>query len=161
MIPRMRITASPQNLATIRPAARRSARYGVELACEVIGQQHDTPQLMWATDLSADGLWLESSQSLRLGETLVVSFQPAVAWRGREFTLFGQVARASAGRRYGDIAAGLGIRFVDLDAMQRHTLVDWLRPRSLRAGGRNSRRVRRARQTPFHPTSHPFATRLC
>ncbi len=144
-----------------RPAARRAARFEVELACTIIGREHDAPQLVWATDLSAAGLWLESDERSGLGEEVVVSFQPAIAWRGGEMTLFAEIARASAGRRWGDRGAGVGLRFLDLDGVNRHTLGQWLRPRRVRGGINPRRRSRRAgRQAPAL-SAHPFAARRC
>lgn len=154
-------TRPPAAVPATRPAARRSARYRVELACDVIGRRHNAPRLMWATDLSAGGIWLEGSEGLQLGETLVLSFQPAIAWRGTTLTLFATVARASAGRRFGDTAPGLGVHFVDLDALERHTLVDWLRPRPLRAAAGSKRRPRRGHRKHFRLAQHPFAARMC
>ena len=148
-------------MTPLRPAARRATRYHVELACDVIGRRHDAPQLMWATDLSAAGIWLESEQLLTVGEPVVVCFRPAVAWRTGELTLFAQVARISSGRRWGDRTAGLGLRFTDLDSHGRHALEHWLRPRRVR-GGKQLRKIgrRQGRGRMQHP-EHPFAARRC
>jgi hypothetical protein len=138
---------------------RQAARHSVELPCEVITPDHDAPALMWASDMSAGGLWLQTSEPLPLGSELVVCLRPAVWWRARELMVFAEVARLSRGRRELDDGPGMGIEFTDLTQPERWMLRRWLRPRPFIAARRRvqARRV----PTPLPPfADHPFASRL-
>jgi hypothetical protein len=128
--------------------------------------QADEPLLLWATDLSAEGVWLETPEPIARGAELVVCFRPAVWWQAREIIVFGEVARVSQGLREEDHERGLGIAFLDLTSAERWALRCWLRPRPELAPGRRAR----PRQTthvcasvelsvPIY-TDHPFASRV-
>jgi len=109
--------------------ARRAIRHTVDMPCEVISPRDDEPQLLWATDMSAHGAWLETLGPLDLGEQLVLCFRPGVWWRAREIQVFAEVARTSPGLRVGDDLPGVGLDFLDLTQRERWALRCWLRPR--------------------------------
>ena len=124
-------------------------RHGVDIPCEVIGERDDAPRLMWATDMSAGGAWLDSRE-------LAV-----VWWRAREIQVFAEVVRVSQGQRGPDDVRGAGVRFLDLTGAQRWALRCWLRPRPQALAHR--------RRWPKLPdlspalaamVNHPFAARL-
>jgi hypothetical protein len=150
--------------------ARRSSRHLVDLPCEVVTRQDDEPLLLWATDLSADGAWLEAgARRLALGEELIVCFRPAVWWQEREIMAFAEVARLSRGLRGDDPAPGLGVAFVDLTAGERFALRSWLRPRPERRPARRPGAHRRVEPTHVcarialpgpRASDHPFASRV-
>jgi hypothetical protein len=135
-------------------SARRTPRHLVEIPCEVITSDGDEPALEWATDMSADGLWLEES-SLPLGAQLVVCFRPGIWWRRREVTVFAEVARISRGLRPTDRAPGVGLSFLDLTGPERWALRCWLRPRPEPPPARRALPART-----FVPLSD-FASRVC
>jgi hypothetical protein len=140
------------------PGWRRASRHTVELPCEVITSNDDEPVLVWATDMSVEGLWLETSRSLELKEELVVCFKPTVWWHARELVLFGEVARVSPGLRHGDGGPGVGVCFTDLERGERFALMSWLRPRPELPARRRAPARPRTFEERF--SSHPFAARL-
>jgi hypothetical protein len=144
-------------------AQRRSSRHVVDLPCEVIVADDDAPRLMWATDVSCDGMWIEMAQPLTVGDSLVVCFRPALACRARELIVFAQVARCSLGRRDAADPRGMGLSFLDLTGGERWSLLRWLRPRPELQPRR--RIPGRAPVQPPHPhlfdlPAHPFASRI-
>jgi hypothetical protein len=140
--------------------ARRHARHMVELPCDIITQRSDEPHLMWATDLSAGGMWLESTAPLVPGDELVVCFRPSVWWRMREITVFAEVARASHGHRGEDDVVGMGLSFLDLERHEKWALRCWLRPRPFRAAKRRLPAPAQ-RELELPPLfGHPFASRV-
>lgn len=144
----------------VSPGARRSARHQVELPCEVIGRHDEIPRLMWATDLSDRGIWLQTTRPLDIGEELVVCFRPAAWWRRGEVVAFGEVARASGGRRVGDDTGGMGVALLDLTTDERFALRSWLRPRAFVEPQRRATARERRRGLRCLPPLHPFAARL-
>ena len=151
--------------SNVSSLARRSSRHAVELACEVVTSDHDEPQLFWATDLSPEGIWLETSQPIiDTGSELVVCFRPAVWWEAREIIVFGEVARVSHGLRHEDEAPGIGVAFLDLSPSERWSLRCWLRPRPERSPARRGRKPVQVCATvdlpPHRYSDHPFAARV-
>jgi hypothetical protein len=144
-------------LIRIRSTTRSTPRHRVEIPCEIITSGCDEPSLAWATDMSADGLWLDERGDLEIGEDLVVCFRPGLRWRARELMLFANVARVSPGLRDDDIGPGLGLAFTDLTGGERWALRSWLRPRPEKAPSR--RRRKRSDAPPMRALS-PFAQRL-
>ena len=113
----------------INPATRRNSRRAVDIPCDVISNHSDDAAVLWATDLSSDGMWLEASRPLPLGDELVVCFRPGIGWRSREVHVFARVARMSRGQRANDDGCGMGVEFLDLTEAQRRALRGWLWPR--------------------------------
>jgi len=152
---------------TPRIRNRTSSRHQVELPCEIITPSADEPALMWATDLSASGLWLESHEPLDLGKEMVVCFKPSVWWRAREIQVFGAVARVSPGLRGPRDAKGMGIQFLDLSAREKWQLRCWLRPRPETKPrrrvlpSRNRFSITPATGPQLRAKASPFASRIC
>lgn len=149
-------------LIQVRSSTRSTPRHEVDIPCELITSSSDTPTLAWATDMSADGLWIDDREDLQIGEDLVVCFKPGIWWRAHELTVFANVARISPGLREDDRAPGLGLEFVDLTTTERWGLRSWLRPRPQKSASR--RRRSRSAAVPAtsllpQPTS-PFARRV-
>ncbi len=155
-----------------RPAKPRthnrvSSRHQVELPCEIITPTADEPSLMWATDLSAGGLWLESPQPLGLGDEMVVCFKPSTWWRAREIQVFGEVTRVSPGLRGPRDPKGMGIQFLDLSAREKWQLRCWLRPRPQTKPrrralpSRNRFAIEPAPTPQLRAQASPFASRIC
>lgn len=143
-------------LIQVRSTTRNTPRHTVDIPCEIITSTMDEPALAWATDMSADGLWIEDREDLEVGEELVVCFKPGIWWRAAELTLFANIARVSPGLRGEDDLPGLGVAFVDPDAGERWALRSWLRPRPEKAPSR-----RRGRQrSPITWPASPFARRV-
>lgn len=104
------------------PKARRAPRRAVELTCQLVSHYSDEAAAYVATDLSPYGIWLKTPMPFHMGAEVVVSFSPP-SWQGGEFTVFGQVARVTTGRRRRDRGAlGMGVEFTDL-TMEQATLM--------------------------------------
>lgn len=111
---------------------RRGVRHEVELPCELVTPHSDSPLLIWATDLSRVGAWLETPEPLAQGDDVVLCFQPLCGWSGGELQVFAQVQRAE--RRMGPSGArslGMALEFLDLTPSERVQLSAWLAPRPL------------------------------
>jgi len=119
------------------------------MPCEIISGHVDEPLLYWATDLSPQGLWLDTRFPMQAGEQVVVCFKPAVWWPGRELMVFAQVIRASASRaRSGLASAGMGLEFLDIDCHEQRALTAWLRRRPPPLPRRRARGVPSLRALP-------------
>ena len=97
----------------VLPHARRSLRRSVFVGCEVLSDLWDEPVVHRATNLSPEGLWLESQLPLEPGTDVALSFAPP----GREQAIVavGTVRRAVLRRRRHDrVPSGMGIAFTDL-----------------------------------------------
>lgn len=117
--------------ASVVPAgSRRGIRRSVELGCELISNRGDAPAGCLATDLSAKGIWLATSEPARAGEHVVVCFEPGDGWTDGELTLFAEVARVITTRR-GHDGGGMGLEFLDLAGAAEAKLVDWLALRKM------------------------------
>ena len=113
-----------------RPRARRSLRRAVDLPCQLVSKFVDEPLLYWATDLSPEGIWIETPIPMRTGEVVVLCFQPTIWWPGSELRLFAEVARVSTARRRREAGlAGMGLEFLDLSVHEHRALSAWLRGR--------------------------------
>jgi hypothetical protein len=153
-------------LITVRATTRATPRHAVEIPCEVITHSDDTPTLAWATDMSANGLWIDDRDDLALGQDLIVCFKPGLRWRAHELMVFANVSRTSPGLRTDDPNPGCGVSFVDLSPGERFGLRAWLRPRPERAPSRR-RRTRESAPAQFRwpaPAqtfaASPFARRV-
>jgi hypothetical protein len=113
-----------------RPISRRALRRAVEIPCEVVSKFVDEPLLYWATDLSPEGIWIETPIPMRTGEVVVLCFQPPVWWSTRELRVFAEVARVCTTRRRSDAGvSGMGLEFRDLCPEESRALQAWLRGR--------------------------------
>jgi len=100
-----------------QPSSRRtSVRRQVRLDASVLSDIWDSGVPHLATDLSEDGLWLQSQLPLEAGTELSVSFRPP-RWAGdAPLTALAAVARVGMFRRRPDAAdSGMGLRFIDLE----------------------------------------------
>lgn len=105
------------------PDPRRGARHAVDLECEVIRQDFDEPVPCQIRDLSASGMWIETTHEMLPGEKIVVTFHPPDWPSPFAVTVFGEVARISMGRRRSDHGlTGMGIEFTDLGEAEREAL---------------------------------------
>lgn len=92
---------------------RRSVRRAVSLECNLESESWDGIVVLPATDLSNEGLWLESPYALDEGQEVVVSFElPSDGEPGRVWAI-AEVARVGLWRRRGDDerAPGMGLAF--------------------------------------------------
>ncbi|MCA9631660.1 MAG: PilZ domain-containing protein [Myxococcales bacterium] len=108
---------------------RRGVRHQVELPCELISSHSDDPLLIWATDLSHVGVWLETREPLNRGDDVVLCFQPLSGWDAGEVRVFAQVQRVERRRKPRAPALGMALEFADLSAAEAHALSAWLAPR--------------------------------
>ncbi len=108
---------------------RRGVRHEVEFPCELITTHSDDPMLIWATDLSHVGAWLETREPLRRGDEVVLCFQPLVGWEAGEVHVFAQVQRIERRRKPRAPALGMALEFADLSGAEAEALRTWLAPR--------------------------------
>jgi hypothetical protein len=91
---------------------RRSLRRAVTLECNLESEVWDGIVVLPATDLSAEGLWLETPYALDEGEELVVSFEVPNAPEPTRIWAIATVARVGLFRRRGEAqASGMGLVF--------------------------------------------------
>lgn len=108
--------------------ARKAIRRSVHLGCDVVSGHHDEPLRYLATDLSTEGLFVQTPEPLRAGAEVVVCFRPD-GWE-RELMVFAEVARVSTSRRrIVEPGIGMGLELLDLDEDGRARLEAWLRAR--------------------------------
>ncbi len=128
------------------PYARRAQRHLVELHCSIIGPNWDEPIRFSATDLSAHGMWVETSFPYPRGEHLVVEFRPPPSkrgprsWRQPLLMPFARVTRTErAAIRDGKVLrrGGMGLEFCDLSRDERRALQRCLRTTPVRRDQRN------------------------
>lgn len=95
-------------------------RYDVEWAVDCVAS--DTFLFASITNISRMGIFVRTTEPLRMGTRLRLTFAPPGA---RAFTLDGIVAWVNAVRPDGDNPnPGMGIRFVNLELEQRERLVE-------------------------------------
>jgi hypothetical protein len=107
--------------------SRRAIRRAVSLGCEVISTRSDLPVMYRATDVSASGIWLQTSEPVRAGETVVVCFRPDDD-SSRDLFVFASVARVMTARGATDETpgVGMGLELLDLAEQERTRLDRWL-----------------------------------
>lgn len=112
--------------------SRRGIRRAVSLGCEVISTRNDEPIRYQATDLSAAGLWLQTAEPVRAGETVVVCFRPDDGLT-RELLVFASVARVMTARGATDETpgVGMGLELLDLQASELERIERWLAGRRM------------------------------
>ena len=107
------------DLATVEQnkIRRRSLRRAVRIETDVLSDGWDQAVSLLATDLSPEGLWLESDLPLEVGEEVVVSLRPPRWMADKPFRALAQVARVGLFRRKSEHRrSGMGLRFVQLDS---------------------------------------------
>ena len=130
--------------------SRRALRRAVELPCEVISRHLDEPLLYWASDLTPQGVWVETTAPMPLGERVVVCFEPTIWWCRRELVLFAEVTRVAWTRAPSE--RGMGLVFTDITEHEQRALAAWLRGRPPPLPRRRARSTsERALPSPVHP----------
>ncbi|MDD9970605.1 MAG: PilZ domain-containing protein [Myxococcales bacterium] len=95
---------------------RRSLRRAVHVETEVLSDIWDERVWLMATNLSLDGLWLQSPLPLDPGDEVLLTLRPP-RWRYSDPLLaLAQVVRVALPRRRHDVSApGMGLRFIGLE----------------------------------------------
>jgi hypothetical protein len=116
--------------ASVPQGSRRSIRRCVTVGCEIVSERIDQLVAYRATEMSADGMWLQTAEPIRAGETVVVCFTPDDGDE-RELMVFAAVARVATARGATDETpgVGMGLELLDLDQGERTRLDRWLRER--------------------------------
>jgi len=100
----------------------------VRLECEVHSDLWEGGALHLATNLSDQGVWLQSQLPLEVGEELIVSLRPPRWQNSRSLVALASVVRVGMYRRRGDSrGAGMGLSFSDLEKPEARMLVACLR----------------------------------
>src|SRR5690606_8559251 len=107
------------------PHARRAgARRRVSLRCRAVRYGRWDLVGERILDLSTRGALLACDAEVRRGDELLVTFR--MPWLGPTVTVVGEVARVVEGFREGDPGYCAGVRFLDLDAVDRADLAERL-----------------------------------
>jgi len=112
----------------VKPGDRRALRRSVRMPCDVLADVFDDAVAHVMTDLSPFGAWIDTTYPLDPGAELLVSLTPPGRAEGEaDVVLAGHVARASLGRRRGEIGrSGMGVSF-DASELERAQLTMALR----------------------------------
>lgn len=95
---------------------RRSVRRALTVECQLECECWDAPVLLRATDVSTEGLWIETPYALDPGQELVVSFRIPEPCGAPRLWAIAEVARVGMWRRRGDAhPVGMGLRFTYLN----------------------------------------------
>jgi hypothetical protein len=107
-------------LRPTHPQRRQASRRAVRLPCEAVRDLGFVRVGERLVDLSSTGAFLESDALLDLGEEVILSFRAPRTrlWMDAR----GIVVRRIQGKRLGDRARGVGLRFLPLDAADRAVL---------------------------------------
>jgi c-di-GMP-binding flagellar brake protein YcgR len=104
---------------------RKSMRHHVRIDCQVV-REHDFELVGHRTlDLSADGMLVRTASAVRVGESMLVSFQATQL--GIWFDAEAEVTRLIRGRRPEDEGRAFGLRFIDMPKVSRLILRGHLR----------------------------------
>lgn len=102
---------------------RRSLRRAVGLECALQSDLWDGLVSFAATNVSNEGVWIDTAYTLDPGEELVLSFLPPGARQGEEVWAVAEVARVGLWRRRLDPwPAGMGLTFRYLSHVDRRFL---------------------------------------
>jgi PilZ domain len=106
---------------------RRSLRRALAIECNIECETWDGMVSLPVTDLSNEGLWVESEVSLSPGEELVVSFQLPDTPHAPRIWATARVARVGLWRRRDDVhASGMGLVFTYCSEADRRRLSAFL-----------------------------------
>jgi Tfp pilus assembly protein PilZ len=101
--------------------ARRCERREVNILCDLVARNWDEPIPYRITDLSAHGMWIQTSFPLDVGETAVLSLVPPN--RADEVQVFARVVRTvRVVERNGKRECGMGLELVGMDGVERRAL---------------------------------------
>jgi c-di-GMP-binding flagellar brake protein YcgR len=109
----------------VRKNDRKTTRHHVRIDCQVIRERDFSLVGHRTLDLSADGMLVRTSDDVKVGETMLVSFQatPLGIW----FDTHAEVTRLVRGRRPEDEGRAFGLKFIDLAPISRLILRGHLR----------------------------------
>lgn len=108
---------------------RRSLRRAVMLPCALQSNYWDGSVSLPMSDLSDDGLWIDTSLPLEPGEEIVLAFQAPGRFRA-ELWAMAEVARVGMWRRADDMyPAGMGLLFTYVSKPDRRMLMQALQGR--------------------------------
>ena len=109
-----------------RPEARRTVRRLVDLECEVYSEFWGEAVTHQVTDVSEEGLWIQTDLLLEIGTEVTLTFYPP-DWE-EPLYVAGRVQRVEFRRRPGDQSAiGMGIAFEALRTDERRRLTQSMR----------------------------------
>jgi len=132
---------------------RRSLRRAVTLPCALQSNYWDGSVSLSMSDLSEEGLWIDTSLALEPGEEIVLAFQPP-GRRTAELWALAEVARVGMWRRADDVwPAGMGLLFTYVSNLDRRMLSHALQGRPPRLPARRPPPLRR--RPPPLPTKPP------
>jgi hypothetical protein len=107
---------------------RGELRRAVRVEADVVSDCWDGSVPFVATNLSPDGLWLDSDLPLDVGEEVLVSLRPPHWGHEEPLTALAQVARVGLFRRRRERrVSGMGLRFVDMEQLHAELLQHVLR----------------------------------
>ncbi|HEX7664040.1 MAG TPA: PilZ domain-containing protein [Polyangiaceae bacterium] len=92
-------------------------RHAVGVKCQVVRERDFKLLGVCAVDLSLGGMLVQSGVPVLTGEEVILSIE--APWLRTWFDAQGHVARVVHGRRPGDFARAIGIRFDNLDSTTR------------------------------------------
>lgn len=118
----------PEGLSTVEESSERRVfdRYDVEWAVDCVAS--DTFLYAAITNISEMGIFVRTTEPLKLNTKLRLTFAPPGAPSSAAFELEGCVAWVNCVRENGDNPnPGMGIRFVDLQPDERERLVEVIR----------------------------------
>ncbi|HSN82509.1 MAG TPA: PilZ domain-containing protein [Polyangiales bacterium] len=109
-----------------KPEARRAVRRLVDLECEVYSELWGEAIAHRVTDVSEEGLWIQTELLLEVGTEVALTFHPP-DW-DEPLCVAGRVQRVELRARPGDRnAVGMGIEFEALRADERRRLTSSMR----------------------------------
>lgn len=110
----------PEPIEWIPSRRRRAIRRSVLMPCEVVTEAGFRRVGERMLDLSPEGLFLATSDRVRIGEEVYVAFRApsACGW----IDAVGEVTRVVRGRRDTDVAPGIGIELVSMSDRDRARL---------------------------------------
>ncbi len=107
--------------------ARRANRKIIDLPCELVMNDWDTPIGHSMMDASPFGAWVRSSFPAAVGDIMVCCFEPEGWERRRGLTLFAQVKRVLRPRQ-GTPDRGMALEFLDITLQEQMALQRCLSP---------------------------------
>lgn len=104
-----------------KESRRATLRRAVTVDCQVLSEYWDEPVRIEASDLSHEGMWLDTPLPLEMGEPLLLSFTPPRT--ELPITAVARVARVGMWRRARDrYPIGMGLSFTDVEPGERELL---------------------------------------
>jgi hypothetical protein len=120
--------ASHATCATSEPrSGRRSLRRALTIDCRIECESWEGAVFLPATDVSTEGLWIQTSCALSPGDEVVVSFALPNASPDQRVWATAKVARVGMWRRRDDVhAPGMGLMFTYCSDADRQRLAEFL-----------------------------------